>query len=101
MDKILARDGFRILPRRVELPSEYAELDHELQIDLLICHLFINDGRSLGAIASIGLDRRRILGALLKEGIIEDRRHSRVDTIPDRDCSSADQAVSTNVAYST
>jgi hypothetical protein len=96
MDKILARDGFRILQSRVELPFEYPELDHELQIDLLICHLFINDARSLQAIAQIGLDRQRIVGALLKQGVIEDRRHSRVNTIPDKNCSSG--AESTNVA---
>ena len=70
------RDGFRILQTRVELPFDNAGLDPELQTDLLICHLFVNGGRSIAAITQIGLDRQRIVGTLLEHGIIQDRRHS-------------------------
>jgi hypothetical protein len=69
------RDGFRILRTRVELPMDNARLDPELQTDLLICHLFVNDGRSIAAITRIGLDRQRIVEALLEHCVIEKRRH--------------------------
>jgi hypothetical protein len=76
------RNGVRILQTRVELPLEYAELPAKLQIELLICHLFINDGRSVEGIAHLGLDRRLIVGALLRQGVIQDRRRSRVNAVP-------------------
>ena len=69
------RDGFRILRSRVELPFDNAGLDPELQTDLLICHLFVNDGRSIAEITRIGLDPKRIVEALLEHSVIEDRRH--------------------------
>jgi hypothetical protein len=49
-------------------------LDHETQLDLLICHLFINQKRSISAIMRLGIDRRRIIRTLLKQGAIRDRR---------------------------
>jgi hypothetical protein len=83
MEKILVREGFRILQTRVELPLEYADLQAELQTELLICYLFINDGRSVEGIARLGLDRRLIVGALLRQGVIQDRRQGRMDTVPE------------------
>jgi hypothetical protein len=68
------RDGFRILQTRVELPLDNAGLDPELQTDLLICHLFVNDGRSIAAITHLGFDRQRIVGALLEHSVIQNRR---------------------------
>src|SRR5262245_38709172 len=88
MDTMLVRDGFRILQTRVELPLEYDDLHPEVQTELLICYLFINDRRSIEGIACLGLDRRRIVAALLKQGIVEDRRHGRVNTVPEGTSSS-------------
>jgi hypothetical protein len=68
------RDGFRILQTRVELPLDNAGLDLELQTDLLICHLFVNDGRSIAAITHLGFDRQRIVRALLEHSVIQNRR---------------------------
>jgi hypothetical protein len=69
------RYGFRVLRTRIELPFDNAALDPKLQTDLLICHLFVNDGLSIAAITRIGLDRQRIVGALIEHGVIQDRRH--------------------------
>jgi hypothetical protein len=76
------RDGFRVLQARVELPFDNAALDPELQTDLLICHLFVNDGRSIEAIARIGLDRERVVEALLEHGAIQDRRRGSCESSP-------------------
>jgi len=70
------RDGFNVRQTRVELPLENTNLDSELQTDLLICHLFVNDGRSIGDITRLGLDNQTVVRALLKRGIILDRRKS-------------------------
>jgi len=78
MKDTLQRDGFCVLQTQIESPFDQDGFDPKLQTDLLVCHLFVNDGRSIGAITRMGLDRQRIVGALLKHGVIQDRRYSPV-----------------------
>jgi len=92
------RDGFRVLQTRVELPFDNAALDPELQTDLLICHLFVNDGRSIEAIARIGLDRERVVEALLEHGAIQDRRQRPARTPRERSGFSREQITSRKTA---
>jgi hypothetical protein len=66
--------GFHILQTKVELPFNNASVDPQLQMDLLICHLFVNDKRSIPAITLIGEDSRSIIQALLRQKVIKDRR---------------------------
>jgi hypothetical protein len=61
---------------RVELPLDNGSLDPETQLDLLICHLYVNEKRSIWSIIRLGFDRRRIIQALLEQGAIHDRRMS-------------------------
>jgi len=67
-------DGFQLRKTKVELPFDNSGLDLKTQMDLLICHLFVNDGRSIAAITRIGLDRQSIIQTLLDQGVISDRR---------------------------
>jgi hypothetical protein len=69
------RDGFYLRQSKVELPLDNGGLDPKDQWDLLICHLFVNDKRSISAISRFGIDRSRIVQALLEHGAIQERRH--------------------------
>ena len=80
MDKQSFREGFRILQPTIEIPPDYVGLHPDLQTNLLICHLYVNSGRSIEEIELVGLDRRRIVRALLDHGIIEDRRRNEFST---------------------
>jgi len=68
------REGFDFRQTRVELPLDNGGLNPKTQLDLLICHLFINEKRSISGIMHLGFDRRRIIQALLEQGAIYDRR---------------------------
>jgi hypothetical protein len=68
------RDGFHLRKTRFELPFDNGGLDSKTQLDLLICHLFVNDQRSISAITHIGIDRPSIVQALLEQGVIYERR---------------------------
>jgi hypothetical protein len=68
------RDGFYLRKTRFELPLDNGALDPKTQLDLLICHLFVNDKRSISAIARIGIDASSIVRALLEQGVICERR---------------------------
>jgi hypothetical protein len=70
------RDGFYLRKTRFELPLDNGALDPKTQLDLLICHLFVNEKRSIWSIMRLGFDRRRIVQALLEQGAICDRRLS-------------------------
>lgn len=70
------QEGFRLSQTKVELPLDNGGMNPKTQLDLLICHLFINEKRSISAIMRLGFDRRRIIQALLEEGAIYDRRLS-------------------------
>lgn len=61
--------------QQVELPLSNGSLDPRIQWDLLICHLFVKCKRSISAITRLGIDRARIIRALLEYGAIEERRH--------------------------
>jgi hypothetical protein len=71
-----AQDGFHLRQTRVELPLDNGGLDPKTQLDLLICHLFVNEKRPISAIMRLGLDRRRIIRSLLEQAAICDRRLS-------------------------
>jgi hypothetical protein len=71
-----AQDGFHLRQTSMELPLDNGGMNPKTQLDLLICHLFINERRSISAIMRLGFDRRRIIQALLEEGGIYDRRVS-------------------------
>ena len=66
--------GFHLLQTKVELPFNNGGLDPQLQMDLLICHLFVNDKRSISTITLIGEDSRSVVQALLRQKVIKDRR---------------------------
>jgi hypothetical protein len=68
------RDGFYLRKTKFELPLDNAALDPNTQLDLLICHLFVNDKRSISAITRIGIDAPTIVRALLEQGVICERR---------------------------
>jgi hypothetical protein len=68
------RDGFEVCRTRVELPLDNARLNSEVQTDLLICYLFVNEGRSIYEIARLGLDYPNIVAALLRRGVVLERR---------------------------
>jgi hypothetical protein len=70
------QEGFHLCQTRVELPLDNGGLNPKTQLDLLICHLFINEKRSISGIMHLGFDRRRIIQALLEQGAICDRRLS-------------------------
>jgi hypothetical protein len=61
-----AQHGFTLRQTRVELPLDNSRLDTETQLDLLICHLFSNEKRSIWAIMRLGFDRRGVFGTLLE-----------------------------------
>jgi len=68
------RDGFYLRKTEFELPLDNGDLDSKTQLDLLICHLFVNDRRSISAITRIGVDPPSIVRALLEQGVIYERR---------------------------
>jgi hypothetical protein len=68
------RDGFYLRKTEFELPLDNGGLDSKTQLDLLICHLFVNDRRSISAITRIGVDPPSIVRALLEQGVIYERR---------------------------
>ncbi len=67
-------EGFRVRQTKFELPLDNGNLDPQLQTDLLICHLFVNERRSISAITRIGADYSSVVRALLEHGIVWDRR---------------------------
>jgi hypothetical protein len=68
------RDGFHLRKTEFELPLDNGSLDSKTQLELLICHLFVNNRCSIKAIARIGIDHPRIVRALLERGVIYERR---------------------------
>jgi hypothetical protein len=75
-------DGFYLRQTKVELPLDNGHLDPKDQWDLLICHLFVNRKSPISAIARLGIDRPRIVQALLDHGAIRERR-SRIPGRPE------------------
>ena len=69
-------EGFRLRAARVELPLDNASLAEETQLDLLICHLFVNKRRPVSELARIGVDYKRAVQALLEQRIIWERRQN-------------------------
>jgi len=68
------REGFRLRQTKLELPLDNSGLDPQLQMDLLICHLFINEARPISAITQLGEDYPTVVRALLEQGIVWERR---------------------------
>jgi hypothetical protein len=68
------QDGFHLRKKEFELPLDNGGLDSKTQLELLICHLFVNDRGSIQAIARIGIDPPSIVRALLEHGVIYERR---------------------------
>ena len=67
--------GFHLCQTRVELPLDNGSLDPKTQLDLLICHLFINQELTISDIAcALNEDRWLVILALLEKGILKDRR---------------------------
>jgi hypothetical protein len=71
-----SHEGFRLSQTRVGLPLDNGGMTPKTQLDLLICHLFVNEKRPISGITRLGFDRRRIIQALLQQGAICDRRLS-------------------------
>jgi hypothetical protein len=67
-------DGFYLRQTKIELPLDNGALDPQDQLDLLICHLFVNRRSPISAIMRLGIDRPRIVQALLEQGAIQERR---------------------------
>jgi hypothetical protein len=63
----LTQDGFYLLKSRFELPLDNGALDPKTQLDLLICHLFVNNKCSISAIARIGIDPQALSGLYLSK----------------------------------
>jgi hypothetical protein len=68
-------EGFRLRRARFELPLDNASLDEDTQLDLLICHLFVNERRPVSALTRMGLDYKRTVQALLERRMVWDRRN--------------------------
>jgi hypothetical protein len=69
-------DGFQLRKTKIELPLDNANLDENVQWDLLICHLFVNQRSPVSSITRIGLDYQRVVRTLIEQGMIWDRRQS-------------------------
>ena len=69
-------DGFQLRKAKIELPLDNADLDENIQWNLLICHLFVNRRSSISSITRIGLDCQRVVRTLIEQGMIWDRRQS-------------------------
>ncbi len=69
-------EGFQLRTTRIELPLDNASLDEDTQLDLLICHLFVNERRPVSALARIGLGYKRTVQALLERRVVRDRRQN-------------------------
>jgi hypothetical protein len=70
-------DGFHLSQTKIELPldnASNASLDPKLQMDLLLCHLFVNAQRCISDITRIGEDYESVVRTLLEQGVIADRR---------------------------
>jgi hypothetical protein len=70
----LTQDGFHLRKSKFELPLDNGALDSKTQLDLLICHLFVNNKSSISEIARVGIDPPSIVLALLEQGVICERR---------------------------
>jgi|GEM_PF-2514217 hypothetical protein len=68
------QDGFYLRKTKFELPLDNGALDPKTQLDLLICHLFVNNKSSISEIARIGIDPPSIVRVLLEQGAIFERR---------------------------
>jgi hypothetical protein len=67
-------DGFHLSQTKIELSLDNACLDPKLQMDLLLCHLFVNAQRCISDITRIGEDYESVVRTLLEQGVIADRR---------------------------
>jgi hypothetical protein len=69
------RDGFHVRETDFALPADTWELDQQTKRAVTICNLFVNHQYTISDIARVlDEDRGAVIGALLAEGIIRDRR---------------------------
>ncbi len=68
-------DGFHVLVEEFTLPEDAVNLDPQRKRAVTICNLFVNHHISISDVARVlDEDRRNVVRALLKQGIIRDRR---------------------------
>lgn len=69
------RDGFHILVEGFALPTDTWKLDPQTKRSVTVCNLFVNHEYCISDIAqALDESRKNVIRALLKQGIIRDRR---------------------------
>ena len=75
------REGFRLTRDRFILPKNTSALDPKSKRAVTICNLFINHKLGIRDIVRVfDEDQERVIGTLLDEGIILDRRNDILKT---------------------
>lgn len=69
------RDGFHVRESEFTLPPDPCNLDHQTKRAVTICNLFVNHAYTVSDIVRVlDEDRKRVVLALLEQGIIRERR---------------------------
>ncbi len=69
------RDGFHVLVEEFALPTDNLSLDPQSKRTVTICNLYVNHQYNISDVVRVlDEDRRHVIHALLKKGIIRDRR---------------------------
>ena len=69
------RDGFDVRESEFTLPPDSRNLDHQTKRTVTICDLFVTHAYTISDIVRVlDEDRRNVVHALLKQGIIRERR---------------------------
>ena len=69
------RDGFHVREGKFTIPDDTRNLDPQSKRAVTICNLFLNHHYSISNLARLlDDDNRNVVFALLKNGIIRDRR---------------------------
>ena len=75
------RDGFHVREGKFTLPDDTWNLDPQSKRAVTICNLFVNHHYGISDVARVlDEDRRNVVLALLKKGIIRDRRVRQTST---------------------
>ena len=69
------RDGFHVREDEFALPPDPCNLDHQTKKAVTICNLFVNHAYTISDLVRVlDEDRKRVVLALLEQGIIRERR---------------------------
>jgi hypothetical protein len=69
------RDGFHVRVGEFILPADTSKLDPNSKRAVTICNLFVNHHYGISDVARVlDEDRRNVINALLKKGIVRERR---------------------------